>query len=193
MCPNCGALERHRLTWLYFKRCTNLFSEEPGKVLHIAPENCFEARLRKWLGGAYITADINNPNAMVRMDIMDIHYPDQSFDIIYCSHVLEHVLDDKKALRELFRVLKRGGWAVILVPIYSNETFEDSSVIDPLERRRLFGQDDHVRRYGPDFIARLQEAGFVVAKTRVSDLVNKNEEIRLGLTAASGDIFCCTK
>ncbi len=127
------------------------------------------------------------------MDITNIEYPDQSFDVIYCSHVLEHVQDDKRAMREFFRVLKNNGWAILLVPITSEKTFEDPSIIEPLERLQAFGQENHVRRYGPDYVDRLCEAGFSVEVTKVNDLVQSNEAVKMGLTLASGEIYYCTK
>jgi ubiquinone/menaquinone biosynthesis C-methylase UbiE len=127
------------------------------------------------------------------MNIMDIQYADQFFDVIFCSHVLEHVDDDMKAMREFYRVLKNSGWAILLVPITSEQTFEDPSITDPQLRKKLFGQEDHVRRYGPDYVNRLRMAGFKVKTTKVRDLVDGVEAKRLGLTSASGNIYYCTK
>jgi ubiquinone/menaquinone biosynthesis C-methylase UbiE len=120
---------------------------------------------------------------MVRMDITDIQYPDEYFDVIYCSHVMEHVQDDKKAMREFYRVLKSGGWAILLVPITADKTSENSSVVDPSERLRIFGQEDHVRRYGTDYLDRLEGAGFEVKINCVSDLFEMNDIERMGITA----------
>jgi Methyltransferase domain len=193
MCPHCGALERHRLVWMYFERRTDLFDGRPKRVLHVAPEWCLQARLRRRLRGGYLAADLDSPRAAVAMDVTDIRYPDESFDVIFCSHVLEHVPDDRRAMAEFHRVLKQDGWAVLLVPITADATFEDPAVVDPAERLRLFGQEDHVRRYGPDYEDRLRDAGFQVATTRIHDLVSPQDAVRLGLTPAAGDIFCCTK
>lgn len=192
-CPRCGALERHRLVWLYFNRMTNLFDGNPKKMLHLAPEPCLESRLRNRLGESYLSADLLNPAAMVKMDITAIQFPAAYFDVVYCSHVLEHVLDDRKAMREFYRVLKRDGWAIILVPISAEQTMEAPAITDPSERRKIFGQEDHVRRYGPDYVDRLQEAGFSVRVDRVPDLFNREEIVRMGLTPASGDIYFCFK
>jgi len=192
-CVFCGALERHRFVWQYFVEFTNLFDEKTKKMLHVAPEQCFESRLRNSLGEDYITADLVNPRAMVKMDIANIQYPDGYFDVIYCSHVLEHVQDDKKAMREFCRVLKQGGWAILLVPINADRTFEDSSIVDPAERLRVFGQEDHVRCYGIDYIDRLRDSGFKVKVSSVFDLFDKNDIVRMGLTPASGEIYYCTK
>ena len=162
-------------------------------MLHVAPELCFESRFKKRLGDNYLTADLFNARAMVKMDITNIEYPDQSFDVIYCSHVLEHVQDDKKAMREFCRVLKSNGWAILPVPVNDDETFEDPSIVEPSERLKAFGQKDHVRRYGLDYVDRLREAGFRVAITEVNDFVQNEEAIHMGLTPASGKIYYCTK
>ena len=130
---------------------------------------------------------------MVKMDITDIQYPDESFDVIYCSHVLEHVVDDRKAMSEFRRVLKSDGWAILLVPITVETTYEDPSIVDPAERLKHFGQDDHVRRYGKDYVERLRAAGFKVSVSNASDLCQEPEVLQMGLTPASGEIFFCTK
>ena len=134
-------------------------------MIHMAIEPCLEPRFKKWLGVKYLTTDLFNPHAMVTINITNIEYPDQSFEIIYCSHVLEHVQDGKKEIRKFSRVLKDNGWSILLVPIYAEKTFEDPSKIEPAERLKAFGQEDHVRRYGPDYINILQEIGFRVEVT----------------------------
>lgn len=192
-CPCCGALERHRLVWLYFARMTNLFDGNAKKMLHVAPEPCLAPRLKKKLGKGYLSADLAIRRAMVRLDVTAMPFPDGTFDAVYCSHVLEHVPDDRKALREFHRVLKPGAWAVLLVPITSARTMEDAAVVTPEERRQAFGQEDHVRSYGPDFLDRLHEAGFSVRVGRARELFNGEETRRMGLTAAAGDVFYCTR
>ena len=192
-CAHCGALERHRLFWLFVKRKTNLFDGKSKIMLHIAPEECFESKLKQQLSNNYLTADLLDPRAMRKIDITDIDFPDQSFDVIYCSHVLEHVQDDRKAMREFYRILKCDGWAILLVPITAERTFEDPSITDPEERLKVFGQNDHVRRYGTDYVNRLTEAGFSVRIIQVKDVVQDDESIRMGLTSGSGDIYFCTK
>jgi SAM-dependent methyltransferase len=190
-CPICGSLERHRLVWLYFQRQTNLFDGREKRVLHIAPELCLETRLKPLFGDAYITADLLNPRAMVMMDITDIQYPDESFDVIYCSHVLEHIVDDHKAMQEFQRVLKPGGWALPLVPITAKTTIEDPAVTDPQERLRLYGQEDHVRRYGLDYADRLRAAGFEVSVSLPGDFLEADEIERMVLGARH--VFFCQK
>lgn len=193
-CPHCGSLERHRLAWIFFQSRTDLLDGRPKRMLHIAPEACFATILKAKLAAGYLTADINAAGVMEQMDITNISYPSETFDIIYCSHVLEHVPDDRRALAEFARVLSRHGWAVLLVPITVDETFEDLRVTDPSERRRLFGQEDHVRRYGRDYVDRLVDAGFVVEQFTRYDLVPSHQLKRLGLESdATGDIFYCRK
>jgi SAM-dependent methyltransferase len=193
LCPGCGSLERHRLVWLYFQRMTDLFNGAQKKILHVAPEPCLASRLQRRLGEGCLSADLQDPAAMVKMDVTNIQFPAESFDVIYCSHVLEHVMDDRKAMREFYRILKPGGWAVLLVPISAERTVEDLAIVKPNERLKAFGQEDHVRRYGPDYVERLREAGFMVKISRPSDLCGDEEIARLGLTAASGEIYCCLK
>lgn len=192
-CIHCGAVERHRLVWLYFQRRTNIFSRLSLKMLHVAPEDIFEKLLRARLGNNYLTADLHNPAAMIRMDITDIQYPDESFDVIYCCHVLEHVADDRRAMREFFRVLRHDGWAILLVPVTAEKTFEDFSITEPAERLNYFGDPTHVRLYGPDYMERLKEAGFSVDFTRPSDFLTREEIVRMGITGAAGEIYYCTK
>jgi ubiquinone/menaquinone biosynthesis C-methylase UbiE len=130
---------------------------------------------------------------MIKVDITAIQMADHTFDAIYCSHVLEHVPDDRRAMREFCRVLKPGGWAILLVPITAQKTFEDPTVVDPAERLRLFGQEDHVRRYGPDYIDRLTAAGFEALEINVSDLFSNEEARRMGIAQAAGCIHLCHK
>jgi SAM-dependent methyltransferase len=193
LCVWCGALERHRLVWLFFESRTDLFDGRQKNVLHVAAERCFESRFRLRIRGGYFTADLSNSRAMVKLDITNIPSPDGSFDVIYCSHVLEHVLDDRKAISEFYRTLKMGGWAVILVPTGTGRTFEDISIVDPKERLRVFGNEDHVRTYGPDYADRLLEAGLKVELIKASDFIESDEILRMGITSAAGDIYYCTK
>lgn len=166
LCPNCLALERHRLMWLYLKEKTDFFT--PGKdILHIAPEICFIKRFEVMHGDRYITADLESPLAKVKMDIHEMPFEDNHFDVAFCNHVMEHVADDIQSMKEIYRVLKPGGWAIIQIPIFepwADTTFEDDSITNPKERERIFGQDDHVRLYGRDYPERLRSAGFEVVE-----------------------------
>lgn len=191
-CVWCGSLERHRFAWMYFNK-KNTFSNlrSDSHFLHIAPEAFFEKRLRRVVPGKYTTADLLDPTVNVKMDITDIRYPDHSFDLIYCSHVLEHVSDDRRALREFQRVLTSNGTAIFMVPITVPVTIEDPSITDPQERFRLFGQTDHVRRYGSDFEERLRAAGFLVNRISASDFLSEEQRLTMGITPVAGDIYEC--
>lgn len=189
-CIHCNSLERHRFIWLFLETQTNLFNGHSKRMLHVAPEPCFEQKFRQSVGEGYITADLNNPRAQIKMDITDIPFEDQSFDIIYCCHVLEHVPDDRKALREFYRVLSKQGWAILVVPINAKQTFEDAAVTDPKEREKAFGQWDHVRVYGPDFIDRIKEAGFHVEKFTPVDFLSETQIRQYGTTRDSSLYYC---
>jgi len=162
-------------------------------LLHVAPESYYFERFRSALGSGYITADLESPHVALRMDITDIQFKDGVCDAIYCSHVLEHVVEDRRAMREFHRVLKPDGWAILLVPITAEKTFEDPSVRDPRQRLRLFGQEDHVRRYGLDYVDRLKEAGFSVRVVKPVDFLTAEQIVRMGITAAAGEIYFCTR
>lgn len=163
LCPSCLSLERHRLQWLYLKNETDFFTA-PLKVLHVAPEQCFLKRFKALENLDYTTADLESPLADLHFDLHDIPLEDNIFDLFICNHVLEHVEDDKKVLKEVLRILKPGGKAIMQVPLdYKLEkTFEDSSITKPDEREKFFGQKDHLRLYGLDYPDRLRELGFLV-------------------------------
>ncbi len=161
--PGTLSLERHRLLWLFLKNETGFFNQKL-KVLHIAPEQAFYKRFKQMKNLDYITADLHSPLADVKADITRLPFDDNSFDVILCNHVLEHIPDDTKAIQELYRVMKSGGWGIFQIPIDENrqETFQDDSITDPSERTRIFGQYDHVRVYGQDYYDKLRAAGFKV-------------------------------
>ena len=159
-------------------------------MLHIAPELFFEWKFKQIPSLLYLTADLYDPNAMAKMDITDIQYPGNSFDIIYCSHVLEHVPNDLEAMREFKRVLKPGGWALLVVPITSEKTFEDTSITSPIERQKVFGHSSHVRGYGPDFKDRLVEAGFKVTVVTATEVIGGKDFLRMGISSAEKSFFC---
>lgn len=167
LCPSCLSLERHRLLWLYLTRETDLLKNFP-RTLHIAPEVCILRHLRPHFAGhpgQYVTADLESPLADMHFDVQQIPLADNSVDVILCNHLLEHVADDRCALRELHRILRPGGWGILLSPVERDyeQTFEDDTITDPAERTRIFGQYDHRRIYGADYAERLREAGFEVA------------------------------
>lgn len=161
--PSTLSLERHRLLWLYLKNETNFFSE-PLKLLHFAPEQAFYKRFKKLDHIEYTTTDLNSPLADVKADICNLPFADDSFDVILCNHVLEHIPDDTKAMQELYRVLKPSGWGIFQIPqdLKRDTTFEDDSITDKKERAKIFGQYDHVRIYGRDYFNKLRSIGFTV-------------------------------
>lgn len=184
--PSTLSLERHRLLWLYLQNETDFFKPESIsgsstkeskriilrdtetssvlKVLHFAPEQAFYKRFRKMKNLEYITTDLNSPLADVKADICNLPFKEGEFDIIFCNHVLEHIPDDKKAMQELYRVLKVGGMGVFQIPqdLTREKTFEDNTITDKKERAKIFGQYDHVRVYGRDYFDTLRSIGFKV-------------------------------
>jgi SAM-dependent methyltransferase len=166
ICPRCRSHPRHRAIALLLAR-----GDLPGRrLLHFAPEPLLDPVFARLPGVERLTADLHAP-ADLRLDITKMDLPDDSFDLILCSHVLEHVPDDRAAMRELRRVLSDGGLALVLVP-YRPEvtTYEDPSITSPFDRMVAFGQQDHVRIYGNDLSDRLREAGFDVVDRTVGEL-----------------------
>lgn len=193
LCPVCGSLERHRLAWLYISGNSDLFDGRQKSMLHIAPEMCLSRRFSRIRGLRYVTAGLNSPPADVQMDITSIGLEDGVFDIIYCSHVLEHIIEDVKAMKELRRVLKPKGWAVLQVPLAEREsTFEDVTVQEPDERLRVFGHPDHVRIYGKDFVEKLRNAGFSVDVITTEGRLEPDEKVRFGLATNEESLYLCT-
>jgi SAM-dependent methyltransferase len=162
-CPICCCLDRERLVYLSLLHLTNAFDART-RVLHVAPERQLSEFLKKRRTIEYLTADLHSTQVMVKMDIATIQFPDGHFDGIICNHVLEHVVDDRKAMAELYRVLRPAGWAILQVPISLalNHTYEDFSITTPAGREDAFGQHDHVRIYARDYKDRLEDAGFKV-------------------------------
>ena len=180
--PGTLSLERHRLLWLYLNNETNFFSKTL-KVLHIAPEQCFYNLFKNLKNINYTTFDLNSPLADIKGDICNLPFKENSFDFILCNHVLEHINDDKKAMKELYRVLNKNGTAILQVPINqkSRKTFEDSSIVDKKERIEKFGQYDHIRLYGLDYFKKLESFGFKVDPLKYSKEFTKSEIIKYGL------------
>lgn len=161
--PSTLSLERHRLLWLYLKNETDFFTSNK-KVLHFAPEQAFYKRFRQLKNLDYTTTDLLSPLADVKADICDLPFEDNTYDVILCNHVLEHIPNDTKAMQELYRVLKPNGMAILQIPQDLNRetTFEDNTITDKKERAEIFGQYDHVRIYGRDYFDKLRSIGFKV-------------------------------
>ena len=191
--PSTLSLERHRLLWLYLKNETVLF-EKKIKLLHFAPEQAFYKRFKKLRNIQYDTIDINSPLAKIKADICDLPIKENTYDFILCNHVLEHVLDDNKAMSELYRVLKKGGTGIFQVPIdmKREKTFQDDSITDKLERNKIFGQYDHVRVYGKDYFKKLEDTGFKVQQIDYSKKFSDKEILKFSII--KGEIIpVCTK
>ncbi len=193
LCPSSLSLERHRLMWLYLKERTKFFSSRI-KLLHIAPELCFMKILEAMPNIEYITADIESPLAKVKMDVHSIPFDEATFDVVFCNHVMEHVENDLKAMSEIHRVLKPGGWAIIQSPVYPElpKTIEDTAITTPEEKEKVYGQNDHMRKYGNDYSQRLRRAGF---KVKEDDFLNElSEETRRRYALPKEEIiYLCVK
>jgi SAM-dependent methyltransferase len=188
-CPGCRSLERHRLLWvalcsLYAKGLIG----KGGRLLHVAPESCLAENFKREY--EYLSIDLDGKRAMMAMDITALTFEDESFDSIVCNHVLEHVPADRKAISELYRILKPGGWASIQVPTNGDVTREDLSIVDPKIRNRIYGQEDHVRSYGRDFPNRLQQAGFSVLILLKSDLLDAEQIERICVSCENEVVIC---
>ncbi len=162
-------------------------------MLHIAPELCFIDRMGELENLDYITADLESPLAKVKMDVHAIPFEENSFDVVFCNHVMEHVADDLLACSEINRVLKPDGWGIIQSPVYDlSETIEDKSITDPAERERMFGQRDHVRKYGNDYAKRLSQSGLVMIEDKFVQTLDKSV-IAMHALPPNEVIFYCQK
>ena len=183
LCTNCLSLERHRFLYIFLKDIKKTTNQN-AKVLHIAPEICLIKKFNRIKNFEYITADLDSPLADVKMDIHNMTFDDNSFDLIICNHVLEHVEDDILALKEIRRVLKKEGYGIIMIPFYypiPEITFEDDSVSNPEEREKIFGQSDHLRKYGKDFKKRFELSGMKIEVIRPDSILNSKKISRYGI------------
>ncbi|OAD20197.1 type 11 methyltransferase [Candidatus Thiomargarita nelsonii] len=189
ICPFCGSSERHRFAYFMLKDTLDNHAE---KTLHFAPEKCIEPWLRS-ISKEYLSVDLSSANAMEHMDITDLLLKDSEFSLLWCSHVLEHIENDHKAMTELYRVLRPSGLAVIMVPVYGDTTYEDPEIKSPKERLKHFKQEDHVRLYGRDIKNRLINVGFRVEVIQTSDVLTEKVEKHALEYPSTKDIFLCTK
>ncbi|MEK9613320.1 MAG: class I SAM-dependent methyltransferase [Flavobacteriaceae bacterium] len=182
LCPGTLSLERHRFLWLYLERETP-FLNDPIKVLHVAPEQIFYQKFRNFSHWEYTTTDLHSPLADVKADICKLPFEENTYDLILCNHVLEHITDDRKAMSELYRVLKKGGTLIAQVPLDETRktSFEDNTITDPTERSRIFGQYDHVRIYGMDYYIRLEKTGFNVTAVQNIPGLSQADFVRYAL------------
>jgi SAM-dependent methyltransferase len=193
LCPGSLSLERHRLLWLYLKERTDFFSK-PYKMLHIAPEQCFYKLFRAQKNLTYTTGDYNSPIADIHFDLHKAPFEDNSFDLIFCNHVLEHVEDAHVCMKELYRIMKPGGWGIFQVPLDTSaeKTLEDKSIVTEADREKHYWQKDHVRLFGLDYKDKLSAAGFNVT---VDDFVNTiSTELQDRYRLPKGEmIYLCRK
>jgi SAM-dependent methyltransferase len=193
ICWRCGAHERHRALALYLDRHPELFAGATS-LLHFAPEWGIARRARAIPGIRYVTADLDPRGVDLQLDITRIALADEAFDAIICSHVLEHVEDDRAAIGELFRVLTPGGWAIVMVPLDLGRsvTHEDPAIRTPEDRRREYLQHDHVRLYALDIADRLAAAGFTVTSERLTEELSASE-VELYRLLEVDVVFLCRK
>lgn len=189
--PGTMSLERHRLMWLYLKERTDFFTKE-YKVLHIAPEQCFFKLFRAMKNLDYTTGDYNSPIADVHFDLHKAPFEDNSFDVIFCNHVLEHVENAEQCMSELHRIMRPGGWGIFQVPIdYNNPvTYEDKSITDPVQREIHYWQKDHVRLFGMDYGNKLRAAGFEVIEDDYVKQLPQNLVERYRLDPSETIYYC---
>lgn len=190
-CPVCRSLQRHRFSWMSLQQYI-LPAYSIRWILHIAPEEALRRAFHRLPGVGYVSMDLYAADVLVRADVGRLPFDSGTFDLVYCSHVLEHIPDDRAAMQELWRVLRPGGIAIILTPLWDKPTFEDASITDPVERERLFGQFDHVRWYGFDIVDRLTDSGFAVQTMRAGDMADAKAIVRFGLDETDV-LFVCTK
>ncbi len=191
-CPRCNSKARHRRIWLFLQEKTNLFAE-PLHLLEVSPKYCFSRRFKAMPNLGYFAVDlIRRPHVSAIMDMAAMPISSASFDAALCVHVLEEIIDDRRAMGELYRVLKPGGWALITVPTrMDRRTYEDPAITDAVERERAFGEAAHVRFYGYDLRDRLEECGFRVEVDLAEDVPLETRR-KYGLRADE-NIFFCTK
>lgn len=190
-CPKCNSIERYRQLCAYLEEKTE-FRSAPIRLLDLAPVPYFEAFYRRLPNIRATTADLMREDVDVQTDITRMVFDDDSFDMIFCFHVLEHVREDAAGMAELFRCLAPGGLALVQVPLREGETFEDPTA-DPARYEELFGQCDHVRHYGLDIQDRLRRAGFEVHVVSILDEFGPEKVRRLGLTGDDRYLFACRK
>jgi len=192
LCWRCGSHERHRAQWLLLQRRPELL-RDARSLLHFSPEYCLAERLRRVPNLRYVTTDLaDTQHADLRLDITQLDLPDAAFDAVLCSHVLEHVQDDARAMAELRRVTAPKGFCLVMVPLdlQRTQTYEDPSITDPADRQREFLQFDHVRLYARDIAPRLRAAGFDVETIDMTVELSEAEAERHRLLA-SDLIFLC--
>jgi SAM-dependent methyltransferase len=197
-CPSCNSLERMRMIWHFLVNEKNFLTAKI-KLLHIAPDRGFYSEISKlknidYTAGDYFAEGYTYEKDVVNLDITNLYFEDSTFDALICVHVLEHIVEDAKAMTEVLRVLKPGGWAILQVPIdvKREKTFEDWTITSAEERIKHFGQWDHVRQYGLDYKDRLEKAGFIVEQINYVEKVGRAMAAKFAFPEKD-DIYLCYK
>ena len=191
MCPKCGSLERHRLMVLYLKIKTDFFSKKT-KVLHFSPHSILRRKFLKTANLEYISVDLESNKVMYNMDITNLLFKDRTFDCILCYHILEHVKNDNLALKEMFRVLKPDGWAIIqtVIDLKLEKTYEDSNIVSPKKREQFYGHKNHYRIYGRDYRQKLEKVGFKVKIDKFAFNFDNNKIKKFGISKNEAICYC---
>ncbi len=199
ICPYCLSTDRDRLIYLYLKLKSDFFTSQKT-VLHIAPEPALFRIFKKSDNLHYFPATkyaegLYYGNNIETADLLDLQFENDTFDWVICNHVLEHIPNDQLAMQEIFRVLKPRGQAILQVP-YSpvlKKTFEDPNITSKADREKYFGQFDHVRIYGTDYISRLESAGFHVNLIEQNKTFNNVVNLEKYALNPKEKLFICLK
>ncbi|MBI5324046.1 MAG: class I SAM-dependent methyltransferase [Ignavibacteriae bacterium] len=190
-CPGCGSFERHRLLMYFLKEKTNFFNSNLN-VLDVSPNKTMHNLFNQMNNIKYTSVDLMMSYVTQKVDLTQLPFDNETFDCIFCYHVLEHIQDDIKAISELYRVLKRNGWAIIQSPFDKslNKTLQSEKIMTSEERKEVYGQEDHVRIYGKDFISRIESVGFDVKEDDYIHTFSKDDIIKFGLDKEEIINFC---
>lgn len=183
-CPSCNSHDRERHLYLYLKRLHLLDRFAGAAVLHFAPEKRLSRLLAQLKTARYVKADLfPSADDIQKVDMLNICFPDESFDIVLANHVLEHVGDDRRGTEEIRRVLRPGGFAILQTP-YSERlhaTWEDPGIDDDEARNAIYGQEDHARLFGRDIFDRFAQCGLVADIRRHDDVLADFDPVKFGL------------
>lgn len=195
-CPFCRSHDRERHLILFFEKLGFWDKMTGASILHFAPEKNLASRIAACRPARYVKGDlVPAREGIERLDVTDIPYSAASFDWVLCNHVLEHVPDDAKALREIYRVLKPGGFAILQTPYASGleKTLEDPAEIDTDEKRiEFYGQEDHIRLYGRDLFERIGAAGLTLQLKKHAECLAGVDASRFGVNRDE-PLFLCVK
>jgi len=190
VCPYCISRERDRLVFSFLKEQKARFFNDSTRLLHIAPEPCLVSPFQKWAKGIYLTADLIRTDVAEQFDVMSIPHPNESFDAVFCSHVLQDVPDDIKAMQEFFRVLVPGGWAILNVPVVTKQSADHREQPRNIRKDSDTRPDEHLRSYGVDYPDRMREVGFEVETILANDLFDDRSLKRMAMDRSeTGSIY----